>query len=97
MEIDELLAAAKSGADAPSDLQLSRKIKANSGQIGGWRRKFYYPRDDTLIELCELANVPPEVGLLWLNAWRADEKAKPVYEKMARDAEKRASKTRRAA
>ena len=97
MQIDELLDAAKATAELPSDMQLSRRINMAPTQIGMWRRGIYFPRDHKVIELCELAGVSAEAGLLWLNAWRTDEKARPIYEKLARDAEKRASKTRRAA
>lgn len=97
MEIDELLTAAMSAASLPSDNKLARRIGGSSSQISAWRKRFYYPKDETLIELCELAGVPEDVGLMWLNVWRSDEKAKPIYEKLARDLEKRASKTNRAA
>jgi len=97
MEMPQLLDAAKATAHLPSDLQLGRRIDMAATQIGMWRRGIYYPRDHKMIELCELAEYPPEAGLMWLNAWRADEKAKPIYEKLARDLEKRASKSRKAA
>lgn len=97
MEIQELLSAAKREANIPSDNQLSKILGATSSQITEWRRRVYYPKDKTCIQLCELAGVPTDTGLMWLNAWRADEKAKPIYERLARDLEKRASKSRRAA
>lgn len=97
MEIQELLAAAKREAGIPSDNQLSKALGATSSQITEWRRQVYYPKDETCIQLCELAGVPTDAGLMWLNVWRADEKVKPIYEKLARDAEKRASKSRKAA
>lgn len=97
MEIHELLSAAMREAEIPSDNQLSKILGATSSQISAWRRQFYYPKDKTCIQLCELAGVPADAGLMWLNAWRADEKAKPIYEKLARDLEKRSSKDRKAA
>ena len=97
MQIDELLSATMAAQNIPSDNQLSIRLKTSSGQIGMWRRGIYFPKDHTVIDLCELAGVPIEAGLMWLNAWRADEKAKPIYERLARDLEKRASKSRRAA
>lgn len=97
MQISELLEHVKSALDVPSDNKLSRAIDTTPGQIGMWRRGIYFPKDQKVIELCEIAGVPIDAGLMWLNSWRADEKAKPIYERLARDLEKRASKKSKAA
>lgn len=97
MQVSDLLEHVKAAVDAPSDNKLSRMIHTTPAQISMWRRGVYFPKDQKLIELCELAGIPEDVGLMWLNVWRSDEKAKPIYEKLARDLEKRASKTNRAA
>jgi hypothetical protein len=97
MEIRELLHSAMAAQNIPSENQLAIKLQTTSGQVGMWRRGIYFPKDHTVIDLCELAGIPIETGLMWLNVWRADEKAKPIYERLARDLEKRASKKSKAA
>ncbi|WOF73797.1 hypothetical protein QMT40_001433 [Parvibaculaceae bacterium PLY_AMNH_Bact1] len=97
VDINELLDAAKAAADIPNDSQLSKKLDTAAGQISVWRKGYRKPVDSMVMRICEVADIPREVGLMWLNAWRADEQAAPVYEKLARDLEKRSSKKKLAA
>lgn len=97
MEVSDLLEAAKSGSDLPSDAKLARHLDISNSMITTWRRHINIPPNSIVMRLCEMADVPVEAGLLWRNVWAAGDEARSIYERLARDAEKRASKGRRAA
>jgi transcriptional regulator with XRE-family HTH domain len=97
MEINELLDRVKEVRAFPSDYALARELRTTSTQIRMWRQGRHRPKDETLLEICDLAQIPREAGLMWLNVWRTEGEAQQIYSDLAERLMKADSKKKRAA
>lgn len=83
MQIDELLDAARSHSRLKSDRDLAKAAGVTKNAISQFRTKRTWPADETQLRLCHLAGIDPSIGLLWLNIWRSQGRARIVYQQLS--------------
>lgn len=78
--IDWYLDRARERAGLSSDRELGRRLELSGGAVNQWRTKRYWPDDESMLAIAELAGVEPARALLDLNSWRAKgERVRAVY------------------
>lgn len=88
MNISALMDAARQRAQIRSDRHMAMRVDVSPSAMSAWRKGYAVPLPEHLITLCELAEIPPEVGLAWRNAWQAEGKAKSICTRIAKEAAK---------
>tara|TARA_R110002074_G_scaffold67298_1_gene158522 strand:+ start:10130 stop:10429 length:300 start_codon:yes stop_codon:yes gene_type:complete len=83
MDISALLEAAIAATGATSERQLALRMELNPSALALWRRGRTLPTDENIVSLCELAGIAPEAGLMALNMWRSQGRARAIYGDMA--------------
>ena len=83
MNIATLMDLARQNAQIRSDRHLGMRLGVSEATPCTWRRGTSVPIPGHLINLCELANIPPEVGLAWRNVWQAEGEARAICERIA--------------
>ena len=68
--IDDYLDAARDRTGLPSDRQLALKMRIEPASLNAWRTKRSWPADHQMVNLAELAELDPDLGLVELNIWR---------------------------
>lgn len=81
--IDDYVDAARARIGATSDRQLATRMGLKSSAIPCWRTRRTWPRDDTMLQLAELAGMPAEQALLDLGMWRTEGRTAEVYRRIA--------------
>lgn len=81
--IDDYIDAAKKCAGPISDRELARRLGFKSNCITHWRTRRTWPDDSTIVDLARLAGLDPHAALIELNTWRADDKTRPYYARLA--------------
>lgn len=90
MNISTLMDLARQHAKIRSDRHLAMRMEMSTSGLSGWRRGISTPSPDDVIFLCELADIPPEVGLAWRNVWHAEDRGKSICIRIAEDVTKNA-------
>ncbi len=83
MNISTLMDMARQRAQIRSDRHMANRLGITSTSLSMWRRGLTVPTPGHLINLCELAQIPPEVGLAWRNAWQAEGEVREICERIA--------------
>lgn len=83
MNICTLMDLARQRARIRSDRHLGMRLGVSASTPSIWRRGTSVPTPSHLINLCELAEIPPEVGLAWRNVWQAEGEAREICERIA--------------
>lgn len=95
LSIDDYADAAKKAVNTTSDAQLCRELKLSHGVVSFWRVRKAWPSDDVMAKLCDLAEMDPHLGLLYVNWWRAvsrnEDLAATHYKNMILEYEKQAA------
>ena len=79
MKLLDVIEQAKVKAGNISDSQLGVNITGRPGIVHTYRHRNVLPSDTAMIKLCQLADIDPAEGLLWLNIWRSEGPAKKTY------------------
>jgi len=77
--LNDFLNLCKERTNTSSDRNLSRKVGLSHAAIGFYRRGIAFPSDDTIVTMCERAQLDPDEWLLKLNIWRAKGVTKERY------------------
>jgi len=81
-DIDWYLDRARDVRNLQSDRALGDMMNLSTMGISSWRTRRAWPEDDKMVTLCQLAKVPPEIGLLDLGRWRAKGMASEIWARM---------------
>ena len=88
MNISTLMDLARQNAQIRSDRHLAMRLDLSQSGVSGWRRGINVPSPDDVIFLCELAEIPPEVGLAWRNVWHSEDRGKSICTRIAEEVTK---------
>ncbi|AWZ00532.1 hypothetical protein RHODOSMS8_00982 [Rhodobiaceae bacterium] len=85
MNISTLMDLARQNHNVRSDRHLAARESWSQTTVSHWRTGRCVPSPENLITLCNLADIPVEVGLAWRNAWEAHGEAKSICVRIAED------------
>ena len=85
MNIATLMDLARQRAKIRSDRHMAMRLELASSTMSFWRRGNSIPSPSHLISLCDLADIPPEVGLAWRTVWQAEGDAKSICIRIAEE------------
>ena len=77
--IDDYIGQAMKKSGFTSERQLAAALKISSGNISRWRKGHSMPSDGIMARLADLAHTDPAEAVIWLNFWRTQSWAKPLY------------------
>jgi len=83
MNISTLMDMARQCAQIRSDRHLAMREGWSQTSVTNWRQGRFVPSPEHVITLCNLAEIPPEVGLAWRNVWQAKGEARKICERIA--------------
>ncbi len=90
MNISTLIDLARHHAKIRSDRHLAMRLDLSQSALSGWRREISVPSPAYVISLCEMADIPPEIGLAWRTVWQAEGEAKSICTRIAEEVTKNA-------
>ncbi len=83
MNISTLMDMARQRARIRSDAHLAMRCGISKGTATNWRQGRHVPSGDHVLTLCNLAEIPDDVGIAWRNAWIAEGQTRIISTRIA--------------